>query len=108
MLTVAKGTSMIKEGIYPNRFSHAFELQRLGAHIKVVEPTALVEGVDRLTGAEVTGQDLRGSAALVLAGMIAEGTTTVFGIEHLERGYENFREKLVSLGAKIVVLNENH
>ncbi|MGB9823852.1 MAG: UDP-N-acetylglucosamine 1-carboxyvinyltransferase [Candidatus Hydrothermia bacterium] len=101
MLTVAKGNSIIKEGIYPNRFSHAFELLRLGARIKVVEPTAFIEGVDKLTGAEVTGQDLRGSAALVLAGLIAEGTTTVFGIEHLERGYENFAEKLNTLGAKI-------
>uniref|UniRef100_A0A7V3NUH9 UDP-N-acetylglucosamine 1-carboxyvinyltransferase n=1 Tax=candidate division WOR-3 bacterium TaxID=2052148 RepID=A0A7V3NUH9_UNCW3 len=103
MLTVAKGTSIIKEGIYPNRFAHAFELQRLGANIKVVEPTAFVEGVNKLTGAEVTGNDLRGAAALVLAGLIAEGETTVFGIEHLERGYENFREKLISLGAKIEV-----
>jgi UDP-N-acetylglucosamine 1-carboxyvinyltransferase len=103
MLTVAKGTSIIKEGIYPNRFAHAFELQRLGANIKVVEPTAFIEGVNKLTGAEVTGNDLRGAAALVLAGLIAEGETTVFGIEHLERGYENFREKLISLGAKIEV-----
>jgi UDP-N-acetylglucosamine 1-carboxyvinyltransferase len=103
MLTVAKGTSIIKEGIYPNRFAHAFELQRLGANIKVVEPTAFIEGVNKLTGAEVTGNDLRGTAALVLAGLIAEGETTVFGIEHLERGYENFREKLISLGAKIEV-----
>lgn len=103
MLTIAKGTSIIKEGIYPNRFAHAFELQRLGANIKVVEPTAFIEGVNKLTGAEVTGNDLRGAAALVLAGLIAEGETTVFGIEHLERGYENFREKLISLGAKIEV-----
>jgi UDP-N-acetylglucosamine 1-carboxyvinyltransferase len=78
-------------------------LQRLGANIKVVEPTAFIEGVNKLTGAEVTGNDLRGAAALVLAGLIAEGETTVFGIEHLERGYENFREKLISLGAKIEV-----
>jgi UDP-N-acetylglucosamine 1-carboxyvinyltransferase len=103
MLTIAKGTSIIKEGIYPNRFAHAFELQRLGANIKVVEPTAFIEGVNKLTGAEVTGNDLRGAAALVLAGLIAEGETTVFGIEHLERGYENFKEKLISLGAKIEV-----
>ncbi len=103
MLTIAKGTSIIKEGIYPNRFAHAFELQRLGANIKVVESTAFIEGVNKLTGAEVTGNDLRGAAALVLAGLIAEGETTVFGIEHLERGYENFREKLISLGAKIEV-----
>lgn len=101
MLSVAHGTSIIKEGIYPNRFSHAFELLRLGADIKVVEPTAFINGVKRLTGAEVFGQDLRGTAALVLAGLIADGITTVFGIEHLERGYENFKEKLISLGAKI-------
>ncbi|MGB4238078.1 MAG: UDP-N-acetylglucosamine 1-carboxyvinyltransferase [Candidatus Hydrothermia bacterium] len=101
MLSVAEGLSIIKEGIYPNRFAHAFELQRLGAKIKVIEPTAFIEGVEKLTGAEVAGQDLRGSAALILAGLVAEGITTVFGIEHLERGYENFQEKLQSLGAKI-------
>lgn len=106
MLTIAKGTSIIKEGIYPNRFSHAFELMRLGAKIKVVEPTAFIEGVNKLTGAEVNGQDLRGSAALVLAGLIAEGTTTVFGIEHLERGYENFVEKLSTLGAHISLIEK--
>jgi len=103
MLTIAKGTSMIKENIYPNRFAHAFELQRLGANIKVIEPMAFVEGVSKLTGAEVTGNDLRGAAALALAGLIAEGETTVFGLEHLERGYEDFSGKLSTLGAKIKV-----
>jgi len=104
MLSIANGTSIIKEGIYPNRFSHAFELMRLGAKIKVMEATAIVEGVKKLTGAEVTGQDLRASAALVLAGLVAQGKTTVYGIEHLERGYEKFREKLASLGANIEVI----
>ncbi len=106
MLTIARGISIIKEGIYPNRFSHAFELMRLGAKIKVVEPTAFIEGVSKLTGAEVNGHDLRGSAALVLAGLVAEGNTTVFGIEHLERGYENFVEKLLKLGAHITLLEK--
>jgi len=102
MMTIARGTSIIKEGIYPDRFKHAFELMRLGADIKVEGDTAFVHGKDKLMGAPVMSSDLRASAALVLAGLVAEGTTVVERIYHLERGYENFQEKLSSLGANIV------
>ncbi len=101
MLTVADGTSVIREGIYPDRFKHAFELTRLGADIKVDDGFAVVKGVEKLTGAPVMASDLRASAALVLAGLIAEGTTVVDRIYHLDRGYEDFEKKLSSLGAHI-------
>ena len=101
MLSVADGTSTIKEGIYPDRFLHAFELIRLGADIKVEDGTAIINGVPRLTGAPVMASDLRASASLVLAGLIAEGTTIIDRIYHLDRGYEDFEHKLNSLGAKI-------
>ena len=101
MLSVAEGTSVIREGIYPDRFKHAFELVRLGADIKVEDGMAIVKGVKELTGAPVIATDLRASAALVLAGLIAKGTTTVEHIYHLDRGYERFEEKLTLLGAHI-------
>ncbi len=101
MLTVAKGTSVIREGIYPDRFKHAFELTRLGADIKVDDGFAVVKGVGKLTGAPVMASDLRASAALVLAGLIADGTTIVDRIYHLDRGYEDFEKKLSALGARI-------
>jgi len=101
MLTVADGTSIIKEGIYPDRFRHAFELQRMGADIKVEGDTAVIKGVKHLTGAPVMASDLRASAALVLAGLIARGETLIDRIYHLDRGYEDFEKKLSSLGANI-------
>jgi UDP-N-acetylglucosamine 1-carboxyvinyltransferase len=79
---------------------------RLGANIKVGEGFAVVEGVEKLSGAPVVGKDLRGTAALVLAGLVAEGVTEVEGYEHLVRGYENFEEKMRELGAEIEVLND--
>lgn len=101
LMTIAEGTSIIKENIYPDRFLHAYELQRLGADIKVEEGTAIVRGVQKLTGAPVMASDLRASAALVLAGLVAEGKTEVSRIYHLDRGYERFEEKLKALGARI-------
>ncbi len=101
MLTIADGTSIIKEGIYPDRFKHAFELQRMGADIKVEGDTAVVRGVKQLTGAPVMASDLRASAALVLAGLVAKGETIVDRIYHLDRGYEDFEKKLSMLGASI-------
>ena len=101
MLTVASGTSVIREGIYPDRFKHAFELVRMGADITVEDGTAVVRGVEKLKGAPVMASDLRAGAALVLAGLIAEGKTLVDRIYHLDRGYERFEEKLASLGARI-------
>ncbi len=101
LMTVAKGTSVIKEGIYPDRFKHAFELNRLGADIIVENGTAIVNGVEKLYGAPVMATDLRASAALVLAGLIAEGKTLIDRIYHLDRGYDSFEIKLQNLGAKI-------
>ena len=101
MLAIADGTSVIREGIYPDRFKHAFELTRLGADIKVDDGIAVVKGVKELTGAPVMASDLRASAALVLAGLVARGTTVVDRIYHLDRGYEDFELKLAALGAHI-------
>lgn len=101
MLSVAKGTSVIKETIFENRFLHAAELARMGADIKVRESVALVKGVKRLYGTYVMATDLRASASLLIAGLIANGETFLSRIYHLERGYEKIDEKLSSLGADI-------
>ncbi len=102
LLTVSAGTSVVEETIFENRFMHAEELKRMGANIKTNGHTAIVTGVPRLSGAEVKITDLRAGAALILAGLNAEGITTVHGMNHLKRGYENLPEKLTSLGAKIL------
>jgi UDP-N-acetylglucosamine 1-carboxyvinyltransferase len=101
LCAVAKGISHITENIFENRFQHVNELQRMGANISLRGKTAIVHGVERLSGAEVFSTDLRASASLVLAGLIAEGTTTVRDIYHLDRGYEGLEEKLNQLGADI-------
>lgn len=98
---IADGVGVINETIFENRFMHVSELQRLGADIRVEGHTAIVRGVKRLSGAPVMATDLRASASLVLAGLVAEGTTTIDRIYHLDRGYENIEEKLSGLGAKI-------
>jgi UDP-N-acetylglucosamine 1-carboxyvinyltransferase len=98
---VADGTSFITEGIYPDRFTHVAELQRLGADIRVDGPRATIFGVERLEGAPVMASDLRASAALVLAGVAAHGTTTVNRVYHIDRGYERIEERLAALGARI-------
>ncbi|HRO35770.1 UDP-N-acetylglucosamine 1-carboxyvinyltransferase [Thauera sp.] len=98
---VAKGVAMIRETIFENRFMHAVELQRLGADIRIDGNTAVVQGVDRLEGATVMATDLRASASLVVAGLVAEGDTTIERIYHLDRGYERLEEKLAALGAKV-------
>lgn len=95
------GVSKVTETIYPDRFKHVPELQRLGAEIEMSDNTAIVYGGKKLTGATVMGSDLRGSAALVLAGLIAEGTTEVIRIYHIDRGYESIDKKLRQLGADI-------
>ncbi|MGQ9686684.1 MAG: UDP-N-acetylglucosamine 1-carboxyvinyltransferase [Thiobacillaceae bacterium] len=99
--TVAEGTAVIRETIFENRFMHAVELSRLGADIRIDGNTAVVTGVERLTGATVMATDLRASASLVIAGLVAEGETTVDRIYHLDRGYERLEEKLAALGAVI-------
>ena len=98
---VAKGVAMIRETIFENRFMHAVELQRLGADIRIDGNTAVVQGVDRLQGATVMATDLRASASLVVAGLVAEGDTTIERIYHLDRGYERLEEKLAALGARV-------
>jgi UDP-N-acetylglucosamine 1-carboxyvinyltransferase len=99
--SVAEGTGVITETIFENRFMHAQELKRLGAEIDVEGNIAVVQGVERLQGARVMATDLRASASLVIAGLIAEGETTVDRIYHLDRGYECIEEKLGQLGARI-------
>ena len=98
---IADGVSQITENIFENRFQHVNELQRMGAKIKLRGKTAVIIGRDKLSAAEVFSTDLRASASLVLAGLIAEGTTVVREIHHLDRGYERLEEKLNSLGASI-------
>lgn len=101
MLSIADGTSIINETVFENRFKHAEELTRMGANIKTFGKVSVVKGVKRLTGAKVYAKDLRGGAALVLAGLVAEGKTEVENIYHINRGYENLHETLRSLGAEI-------
>jgi UDP-N-acetylglucosamine 1-carboxyvinyltransferase len=98
---VADGTGVVHEDIFENRFMHVQELQRLGADIEVDGNTAVVKGVAALDGATVMATDLRASASLVIAGLVARGTTTVDRIYHLDRGYEAIEEKLSKLGARI-------
>ena len=99
--TVAEGTAMMTETIFENRFMHVQEIQRLGADIEIAGNTAVVHGVPRLTGAGVMATDLRASASLVIAGLVADGQTTIDRIYHLDRGYECIEEKLSQLGARI-------
>ncbi|HRH75031.1 MAG TPA: UDP-N-acetylglucosamine 1-carboxyvinyltransferase [Zoogloea sp.] len=98
---VAEGTAVIRETIFENRFMHAVELQRLGADIKIDGNTAFVKGVTSLQGATVMATDLRASASLIIAGLVAEGQTTIERIYHLDRGYEKLEEKLAALGARV-------
>ncbi|MCB4759155.1 MAG: UDP-N-acetylglucosamine 1-carboxyvinyltransferase [Sulfurovum sp.] len=99
---VAKGESLIEERLFENRFMHVSELNRLGADIWLKGNTAAIKGVEKLHGADVMATDLRASSALVLAGLVAEGTTNIRRIYHLDRGYDNLEGKLVALGADIV------
>ncbi len=101
LATRAEGTSVITETIFENRMMHVQELKRLGADIDVEGGTAIVRGVARLTGANVMATDLRASACLVIAGLVAEGETTIDRIYHLDRGYERLEDKLAALGARV-------
>ncbi len=98
---VAEGVGTITETVFENRFMHVQEMQRMGANIKLEGNTAIIAGVERLTGAPVMATDLRASASLVLAGLVADGETIVDRIYHIDRGYENIEEKLAGLGAQI-------
>jgi UDP-N-acetylglucosamine 1-carboxyvinyltransferase len=101
MNTVAEGTALVTETIFENRFMHVQELRRLGANIDIEGNTAMIYGVDSLTGAGVMATDLRASASLVIAGLVAEGETVIDRIYHLDRGYERLEERLAGLGARI-------
>ena len=101
LLALADGVSMITETVYESRFRYTTELARMGADIRVEDRTAVIHGVDRLTGAPVTCTDLRGGAAVIVAGLAAEGQTEISGLEHLDRGYEGIVPKLQSLGANV-------
>ncbi|MEG1953021.1 MAG: UDP-N-acetylglucosamine 1-carboxyvinyltransferase [Hydrogenoanaerobacterium sp.] len=101
LLAIASGTSIITEGVWDNRFKYVDELRRMGANIQVDGKVAVVEGVAGLTAAPVKATDLRAGAAMLIAGLIAHGTTEIEEIHHIERGYENIVEKLNSLGANI-------
>jgi UDP-N-acetylglucosamine 1-carboxyvinyltransferase len=99
--SIAQGTATVKETVFENRFMHALEMQRMGADIRIEGNVAICHGVDRLTGAPVMATDLRASASLVLAGLVAEGDTLIDRIYHIDRGYDNIEEKLAALGAVI-------
>jgi len=106
LMCMASGTSMIIETIFENRFMHVGELNRMGANIKIDGRSAIIEGRPKLTGAQVKATDLRAGAAMILAGLCADGITEITDIEHIERGYVNIHEKLQSLGAKIQKIDD--
>jgi UDP-N-acetylglucosamine 1-carboxyvinyltransferase len=99
--TIADGVGTIIETVFENRFMHMLEMRRMGAEIRLEGNTAIIKGVGRLTAAPVMATDLRASASLVLAGLVAEGTTVIDRIYHIDRGYESIEEKLAQLGAQI-------
>ena len=103
MLTTAKGTSIIVENIFENRYKYTQELNKMGAKITVEGKSAVIRGTRRLYGANVKSTDLRGGAALVLAALIAKGNTQIDNIDYILRGYENLDVKLTKLGAKIKI-----
>ena len=102
LMTVASGSSVITDTVYHDRFSHIPELNRFGANIKSDNNTAFVRGVEELIGAPVMSTDIRASASLIIAGLIAKGQTTVSRIYHIDRGYEKIEEKFRALGANII------
>ncbi len=106
LLSSAKGRSIVTESIWESRFKHVDELKKMGANIKVEGRTAIIDGVSRLTGAVVRATDLRAGAAMVIAGLMAEGTTEVQSIEHIDRGYPNIENKFRHLGADICRVSE--
>ena len=101
LLCTATGTSTVVENIFESRFRHLSEMERMGARVRIYEQTAVIEGVPQLHGAAVEATDLRAGAALVIAGLMAQGTTEIYNTHFIDRGYEHLEEKLNSLGAKI-------
>lgn len=106
LLAIAKGTGIITEGVWDNRFQYTSELKKMGAKVTVDGKTAIFEGVEQLMGAPVQATDLRGGAAMIIAALTAKGTTQITNIYHVERGYEDIIEKLRGLGADIQKINE--
>ena len=107
LMTQANGRSVITETIFENRFMHASELQRMGASIQIGRENAIVDGPSKLIGARVQASDLRASACLVLAGLVAEGETIIDRVYHIDRGYEKIETKLKAVGAEIVRVRES-
>lgn len=101
LLSIAKGTSILSEGVWDNRFQYVGQLARMGANIQVDGKIAVIEGVEKLTGVEVKATDLRAGAAMIIAGMVAQGTTIVENIQYVDRGYEDVVAKFASIGANI-------
>ena len=101
LLCIVEGKSIITEKIFPDRFIHAAELRRMGADIRVDGPSAIIRGAPFLSGTEVMVSDLRAGAGLVLAGLVAKGTTHIHRVYHLDRGYERLEDRLSKLGAAI-------
>ena len=106
VLSIAQGTSVVTEGVWDNRYKYVNELRKMGAEIQVDGKIAVIEGVPGLTGAPVAACDLRAGAAMVIAGLCAEGTTVVEDVEFIERGYQDIVGKLRGLGADIVAVSE--
>ncbi len=106
LLTVAKGPSVVIETVFENRFMHVGEFNRMGANIKTDGNCAIIPGDKALQGAQVVATDLRAGAAVVLTGLVAEGTTEVTQVYHIDRGYEHFADKLRALGANIMRVEE--
>jgi UDP-N-acetylglucosamine 1-carboxyvinyltransferase len=108
LMTQAEGISFVKENIFENRFMHVLELMRMGANIRIDGRQAIVAGPAPLTGAQVIASDLRASASLVLAALVAQGETIVDRVYHIDRGYESIETKLSGAGAKIRRLDDNY
>ena len=100
-MTIASGESKITETIFENRMNHVHLLKKMGANIKLNKNIAYIKGVKTIKGMDLVASDLRSSAALIIAGIIAKGNSKIYGLEHLDRGYENFESKLKILGIKI-------
>jgi UDP-N-acetylglucosamine 1-carboxyvinyltransferase len=106
LMSLARGLSVLSETIFENRFIHVSELRRMGADIRIQGDSAIIQGVESLSGAPVMATDLRASASLILAGLAAEGVTEVSRVYHLDRGYERLDKKLAKLGANIKRVKE--
>jgi UDP-N-acetylglucosamine 1-carboxyvinyltransferase len=106
LLSVSEGTGIVTESIFESRFKYFDELKRMGAKIKIEGRIAVIEGVSKLSGAPVYATDLRAGAAMVVAGLTAEGRTIISNISYIDRGYERLEEKLINLGAKVRRIEE--